>query len=94
MRSMEDRMRTMETTLVELRQIAHNQDRLNSKLDAAIERQEGTLYGHGDKPGLLSHVHGLREESSGRKKQIQTLWGALITAIVGGIMTLIGIKGQ
>jgi hypothetical protein len=90
--SMDHRLRNMEQTQTTLATVITNQDRLNIKLEAAFDRHDTTLYGEDDKPGIVAHVHNLRESYSGMKKLVATFIGAIVTAIVGGLATFFGSK--
>lgn len=92
--SVEDRLRTIEGMSIEVRAYMRSQDRVNRTIRIAFKKHHDTLHGKGKQTGIVGDVANLREESAGRKRSIQVLWGTLITAIVGWIFSLIGMKGQ
>lgn len=97
--SMDHRLRNVEQTQAILTNIATNQDKRadqqderSEKIDKLLERHTVTLYGEDDHPGIVGHVHNIRESLGNVKKVVATFIGAVVTAAVGAVATFFGSK--
>ena len=90
--SMDHRLRNMEQNLSVLTSITTNQDKIIDSQHRMLERHNTTLYGEEDKPGIVAHVHNIRESLGNVKKVVATFIGAVVTAAVGAVATFFGSK--